>query len=224
MVGGDFLPYEWADSETGLLNEYAVQRSYMIGSTFQEFTFPNYGFILFGMPSAIKPAFSDEDVETFISMRFGDNAEAAKEAFLSAYPDHDVLDVLLLNTIGTSGGDTTHVAQSGATVYNYLVAYEMPYFGGFSMGHTCDIPFWFHSLDIIPYQIAGDEATAYKVSDEMASALAAFCATGDPSTADLVWNASTIEAPMTMVSDIHSVCREATYDDAIQELLMAPVE
>lgn len=224
VVGGDYLPYAWCDSETGKLNEYAAQRSYMIGSTFQEFTFPNYGFVLMGMPSATKPAMTEEDVENYISMRFGENAEAAKSAFLSAYPDHDVVDVLLLNTIGTSGGDTTIAAQSGATVYNYMVSYEFPYFGGFAMGHTCDIPFWFHSLDTIPYQIAGDEETANKVSDEMASALAAFCATGNPSTAALKWTASTVDSPMTMVFDINSQCREASYDDAIQEILMLPTE
>lgn len=97
--------------------------------------------------------------------------------------------------------------------------WTLPYFGGMTMTHTSDIGFWFHSVDTVPYQIAGDEANAHHLSDQMARALAAFCATGDPSTPALSWDPYTMQAPRTMVFDTRSSCKDSSFDDALQTIL-----
>ena len=114
---------------------------------------------------------------------------------------------------------TVHAATSAPAVYEYLVAYTMPYFGGMTMTHTSDLGFWFHSVDTVPYQIAGDEANAHHLSDQMASALAAFCTTGDPSTPRLSWDRYTAAVPRTMVFDVHSTCKDSSFDDALQAIV-----
>lgn len=89
------------------------------------------------------------------------------------------------------------------------------------MVHTADVGFWFHSMASVPYQIYGDEAAAGRLSDEMASALAAFCATGNPSTSGLKWDPYTTAAPRTMIFDRESVCKDSSFDDAIQRIMTA---
>ena len=126
-----------------------------------------------------------------------------------------------LRSLISFAGDpmTVHAAASAPAVYEYLVAYTMPYFGGMTMTHTSDLGFWFHSVDTVPYQIAGDEANAHHLSDQMTSALAAFCATGDPSTRRLPWDRYTAAAPRTMVFDVRSACKDSSFDDGLQAIL-----
>lgn len=57
------------------------------------------------------------------------------------------------------------------------------------------------------------------LSDQMASALAAFCATGDPSTRRLPWDRYTAAAPRTMVFDVRSACKDSSFDDGLQAIL-----
>ena len=87
--------------------------------------------------------------------------------------------------------------------------------GGSAAVHTGDIPYWFYSLDSVKYQVLGDEENAYKVSNEMSSALAAFMATGDPSTESLKWLPDTADASNTMVFDVNSELRSGDFDAEI---------
>ena len=87
------------------------------------------------------------------------------------------------------------------------------------MAHTCDMPFWFNSLDTVRYMVKGDEENAYQVAQTMADALAAFAATGNPSTSTLEWMAYSSEEHNTMVFDTESMCKTA-YDEELFDLML----
>lgn len=219
--GNDYFSSDWYNSETGRLNDIASQYTYMIGSVWAEMGGHNSSdAILNNLPGQAKGNISTAAREAAVREVYGDDYEKAKELFEAAYPGHDIYDLLSLRPIGKTHNYTAY-AENSATVYNYFVAYEMPLFGGLTMIHTGDLAYWFHSLDTVPYQNYGDWDNAHKVADAMASALAAFCATGNPSTPDLVWEAHTPDAPRTMVFDTNSVCKDGSYDDALQELVAA---
>ena len=97
--------------------------------------------------------------------------------------------------------DLSKLAASGADVYNYVVSYTSPYMGTTTMHHSGDIGYWFYAISAIPYQIRGDEKNAYAVADAMSSALAAFAATGNPSTSKLQWKPWTANQHNTMMFD-----------------------
>ncbi|SHO45289.1 carboxylesterase family protein [Anaerocolumna xylanovorans] len=211
--------------EDGSLNDIASQYTYMIGSVWAEMGGHNSADAVLGdwgqggaKPNDAKGNISMEQREKIMKTQLGDNYDKASKLFKKAYPGHDIYD--LRSLVSFAGMNmTASAAKSAPAVYEYLVAYEMPYFGGMTMTHTGDLGFWFHSIDSVAYQIEGDEVNAHKLADTMASALAAFCATGNPSTPKLTWKPYTTDAPRTMVFDDKSVCKDSTYDDALQKIL-----
>lgn len=213
-------PYFQQDFYSGSgLNPIAAQYTYLIGSVWAEMGGNNSAdAILYSRPGDAKCNLSAAQQEAAMRELLGSNYDQAARMFADAYPGHDLYD---LRSLISFAGDpmTVHAAASAPAVYEYLVAYTMPYFGGMTMTHTSDLGFWFHSVDTVPYQIAGDEANAHHLSDQMASALAAFCATGDPSTRRLPWDRYTAAAPRTMVFDVRSACKDSSFDDGLQAIL-----
>lgn len=213
-------PYFQSDFYSGSgLNAIAAQYTYMIGNVWAEMDGRNSAdAVLYSRPGDAKCNLTAAQQENAMRELLGSNYDQAAELFAAAYPGHDLYDLRSLISFADDPM-TAHAAASAPAVYEYLVAYTLPYFGGMTMTHTSDIGFWFHSVDTVPYQIAGDEANAHHLSDQMARALAAFCATGDPSTPALSWDPYTMQAPRTMVFDTHSSCKDSSFDDALQTIL-----
>lgn len=203
----------------GSLNSIAKQYTYLNSMAWAEMAGNNSAdAVLYSMPGEAKGLISETEREARLRKKLGANYDRAKAAFAKAYPNHDFYDICsLVAFAGRTMSD--RIAKSGAPVYECVVAYEMPYFGGMTMIHTADIAFWFHSVDNVAYQIAGDEKNAHKLADNMASALAAFCATGDPSTKKLAWDRYTVENPRTMVFDTKSACKDSSFDDELEQIL-----
>lgn len=203
----------------GVLNDIAAQYTYMFGAAWAEMGGNNSAdAVLYSMPGEAKCNVSDAECVARLQKKFGANYDRAVAAFKKAYPNHDLYD---LNSLASFAGSSVakRTAARAPKVYEYLVTYTMPYFGGMTMIHTADIAFWFHSLDNVPYQIAGDEKNAYKLADRMASALAAFCATGDPSTKTLAWEPYTNAKPRTMILDTKCECKDSSFDDELYQLI-----
>lgn len=203
----------------GSLNSIAKQYTYLNSMAWAEMAGNNSAdAVLYSMPGEAKGLISETEREARLRKKLGANYDRAKAAFAKAYPNHDFYDICsLVAFAGRTMSD--RIAKSGAPVYECVVAYEMPYFGGMTMIHTADIAFWFHSVDNVAYQIAGDEKNAHKLADNMASALAAFCATGDPSTKKLAWDRYTVENPRTMLFDTKSACKDSSFDDELEQIL-----
>ncbi len=203
------------DSE-GNMNEYAAQRTWMVGTTFSEFNDSGNMLIYMGDPTANLSAADDELAMTKLTEMYGDKAQDVADAFAVAYPDHKLIDAAYLNTMPfgltrkgqiVEGGLLDQFNGAGVTVYNYLSAYNAPYFGGVTMHHTADIPYIFGSVAEIEYQIKGDETAAYGVADAMSQALASFALDGDPTTSSLDWMPYTDSEHYTMVFDRTSECK-----------------
>lgn len=217
-TGSPYFSSNFFDAN-GNLNSIAKQYTYLTSVAWAEMAPGNSAeAVLYSMPGEAKGLISETEREARLRKKLGANYDRAKTAFAKAYPNHDFYDMCSL--VSFAGRTmTTRIAKSGAPVYECVVAYEMPYFGGMTMIHTADIAFWFHSLDNVQYQIAGDETNAHKLADRMASALAAFCATGDPSTKKLAWDRYTVETPRTMIFDTKSGCKDSSFDDELEQIL-----
>ena len=216
-TGSDYFSTNFFDAD-GNLNDIAAQYTYLTSAAWAEMAPGNSAeAVLYGMPGEAKGNISEEERDSRMHEKLGSNYDRAKAAFAKAYPNHDFYDMRSLVTF--AGRSVTANIAKRAPVYECVVAYEMPYFGGMTMVHTADIGFWFHSMDNVSYQIAGDEANAHALQDTMASALAAFCTTGDPSTRKLTWDPYTPEKPRTMIFDTKSVCKDSSFDDELEQIL-----
>lgn len=205
--------------ENGEMNEYAANRKWMIGTTYSEF-FTNVEPLIYGQnQDAYLPDIDEAKAMEMLTERYGSNAERIASLYKEAYPEHPLAEVLFINSIPQGGfsryglinpenGWLKSFNEAGATVYNYAVSYQQPYFGGVTMYHTGDIPYWFNSLDEVPHMIKGDEENARQVSEAMSNALGAFLETGDPSTEDLEWAPYSNDEHNTMVFDTNSETKE----------------
>lgn len=219
-------------NEDGTLNEYAARRQWMIGTVYGDHSGSNGPALQRGQEDRYLPDISDEEAMERLTERYGDNAQELARLWQAAYPGHQLAEALFINTTDSWGRGRLISAtdygepllktfsDNGVDVYNYLVAYRMPLFGGVTMAHTTDMGFWFYTLDEVDYMVRGDEANACRVSRQMADALAAFAATGDPSTPSLEWTPYTNASHDTMVFDVNSECKTA-YDEAFENLLLA---
>lgn len=215
--------------EDGNMNEYAKQRNWMIGTVYGENGGSNGIWLTIANTADSRlDQIDDQSATERLEALYGEAAPQIIEAYQSAYPDHPLSECLFISP-GTDmisrgnlimdGGLLESFNNAGVDVYNYVVGYTMPFFGGITMYHTGDMAFWFNSLDTVPYMVAGDEENAYRVARQMADAIGAFAATGDPSTADLPWEAYRSDAHNTMVFDVNSQCR-ADFDTALYDIIL----
>ena len=82
-IDGEYFPEPWYNPETGKMNEIATSYNYMIGSTIAEVAPNQLFFQSAGTPNLAyyKPTMTAESIDTLISAKFADKAEAAKAAF-----------------------------------------------------------------------------------------------------------------------------------------------
>lgn len=215
--------------ENGNMNEYAKQRNWMVGTVYGESGGSNGIWLTIANTSDSRLDWIDDQTTAErLETMYGDAAPQVIEAYQSAYPDHPLAESLFIST-GTGmisrgelivdNGILESFNNAGVDVYNYVAAYTMPFFGGITMYHTGDMAFWFNSLDTVKYMIKGDEENAYRVAQQMADSICAFAATGNPSTAELPWDAYSADTHNTMVFDVNSECK-TDFDTAFYDLVL----
>ena len=171
--GSSLLETPLLDAE-GNLNEYAAQRTWMIGTVYGEGGGSNGMFLtIFNNQDYYLPPIDDAAAMERLTGLYGESAEQVAERYRQSYPDHPLSEALFVNNnstmisrgqlINKTDGMIHQLNAAGLDVYNYVVAYTMPYFGGATMAHTGDMPFWFNSLDTVKYMVKGDEENAYHV-------------------------------------------------------------
>lgn len=209
MQHGEEIYPEPILNDEGQLNEYAAQRSYLIANNFSEFGFSGEHLVLdsrFHGPidmNTYSPEMTEEWKTAKLSEVYGEQADAVAAAFLEAFPDHDVIDVAYFSVRYRTSilNHCLNAANSGATVYNALIAYKVPFMGGHTMWHSGDIPLWFNNIDKVGYIFKGDYDNAQRIADALSSAVAAFATNGDPSTKYLTVSPFTADNQLTMVFD-----------------------
>ena len=166
-----------------------------------------------------KNSWTEEEVDEKLTEKYGDKAEAVKEAFLKAYPEKSACDAYYVANRTNFSKTLTKRVEAGATKnYDYVVSYESPIDGGVNLWHCGEIPFVFHNVDLVPGCYGGSQ-DAYDLQDVMASAWVNFARTGDPN-GDKVpaWSTYTDDNKSTMVFDTTSGER-VDYDAELQELI-----
>ena len=174
--------------------EHALKVPTMIGTCFSEFEkHPK-------QPE--KYSLSEDEIVSLIRERYKDGADKMIDLFKKAYPEKNLLDLLVLDA-EVRYGSLDHIQkrsafEGSAPVYSYVFAQEFRnYDNGLTAFHCAELPYAFHTTSrVMVTQQDGVE----KLEDEMAGAWAAFCHTGDPNHKGLAeWPAFTKECPATMV-------------------------
>ena len=219
----------------GNINPYAAQRTWIIGADYSEMSVNAFGLMGALNMDEYLPNITDEIATERLTAKYGDNTEQFIALYREAYPNKPLAEALYLNP--SAGGNTTvnfsgqsrketievlcpTLAAGGVTVYNYVAAYTLPVFGGVTTHHCADIGFWFNSIAKNDYLVQGDRANAYALASTMSGALAAFAATGDPSTAELEWKPWTADEHNTMVFDTESYLG-TDFDTELYKLMFA---
>lgn len=215
--GEDDIAFPLFD-ENGVMNRNAALRKWMWGTTYSEFDTNGIRYIMSADPAYNIEETTDESAMKALEARYGDDAASFAAAYKNAYPSHKLAEALYLSDdmgeaglarkhLIEAGGIFDRINRSGATVYSYVVAYTLPYFGGVTMHHSGDIAFWFDSVAEIPALIRGDEKSARAVAAAMSEALASFAEDGDPGTKSLEWKPYTLTEHNTMVFDSESALK-----------------
>ena len=222
--------------ENSYLNETAKNYTYLVGYTWGEMAgHSSDGGVVGSNPSAIYGMMSDAEQEAFMREQLQGRVgtyEEIEAAFLSAFPTGHKL-IELYAATGWGGwnaglninlGNNNYPAATGLAsglshcngmaasvneghnVFGYFSAYTMPMYGGTTMIHTVDLTYFFHNTHTFPQQIHGDDVNARKVADVMASALAAFCRSGDPTTAMLEFKPFEADTGYVSIFDVDSRC------------------
>ena len=214
--------------ENGVMNEYAAQRTWMVGTSFSEFS-DNGGQVIYSMNADATLQKTDEEAMEMLTEKYGDNAQAFADAFAAAYPDHPLIESLYLSAMpasstmqraGLISATLDKFSANGTSVYNYVSAYTQPYCGGATMHHTADIPYFFNSIDTVEYLISGDETNAHTVASFASASLFSFMQDGDPSTDAMEWKAWTANEHNTMIIDATPECK-ADADTELYNLMFA---
>lgn len=227
-IGGFQQPFI---DDSGKVNESAAKRTWIIGTTYSEFNTNVMSLITDGEQSLnYLPNVNEDEVRKELSNRYGTLTEDVITEFEKSYPDKKLAELLYLNPLESNGFSRYELINSkngllkllndnNVTVYNYIMTYTMPYFGGVTMYHSGDLGFWFNNLDKISYMIAGDEETAQTLSDTMSATLGAFARNSNPSTSSVTWDAYTKDKKNTMVFDTN-ITQKSEFDLKLYNLIM----
>ena len=204
----------WGPENDGeyILDEYcdwANDIPFMAGTTFSEFSY-NWQY-----DGAHKNDWTEEEAMANLTELYGDSAEAIAEEFQKVFPGRNIADAYFyaasnatgISRMGVENILNEKLENATAPVYEYLFDYEAPVNGGILAFHCTDLSYMFHNVDIpVVTRATGGDETAHKVQDEIASAVLAFAATGDPSTDTLEWAPYTTDEKNIMVFSDESAC------------------
>ena len=213
--------------EAGNVNPHAAKRTWMVTTTFGEMD-ANMDVIMNEGYSTLS-ALNEEELPKRLKAYFGDGADEVAARFAETYPNlpaqalpyiNTSLNSISRNELIAEGGRFDQLTQAGATVYSGVVTYLLPVFGGITMYHSGDIPFWFGNLDKIDWLVSGDEEAAWAASHAMMDSLGAFCRTGNPSTDDNPWEAWSTDGRASMDLSSKSHCADKL-DTALYEAIEA---
>lgn len=213
-VGGNPMPNDWylGDPCAAGFTEHAKTIPVMVGTVLGEFSF--------------MPAFSEEEkadtalIEAKLQKMYGARTEELKALFKKAYPDKDISDLLLVDTIFRAPSidfirKKAQHPESGT--YSYLFSYTFPYDGGHIAWHCSEIPFVFHNTSLVA--AFNEEGVTDLLEKQMCDAWLNFARTGKPASEDLPeWPACTPDDEATMIFDKHCEVRH-NYDHELVALV-----
>jgi hypothetical protein len=210
VVDGVYLPASLAREEI----HYNQSRDIplIVGSVFAEMSSN-----AFRGAAGYKNTWDEDEVTRRLVERFGNNVEAVTEAFIEAYPDYPLVNLLFIDTRfrqTTVDVSMRKASQDGADIFTFMFTYELPVLGGLVPWHNVEIPFVFGNVEF--FEPAGGTLESFQLQDEMIEAWIAFAYTGNPNHDGLIeWPVFTNEVGETMIFDVVST----VYNHHDRELL-----
>jgi len=215
VVDGDFMPVDPVSKDGFASGGKGI--TLLIGSNLNEWT---------SVPLLAKSAeekarlekLSETEILVEAQKLYGDKAEKVIAEYRKAYPEKEVYNALLIDTMIRLPILKTTAAkadQKSGDVYSYIFGYGSP----FSF-HTFEIPYVFNNAGTsVMGTISTDVETDKKIADLMSGAWISFAKTGKPETALTgKWEAYTRESGAVMILDEKSIL---TYhhDEGLMKLL-----
>ena len=170
----------------------------LVGSVFSEF-------LGFTPPPYDRNAMSEEEQANEVrSVLGGEGADVLIPLFRKAYPERKLIDLLRLDFIFRSP-EIDYIAKRSRLndcTWSYLFNMDQPIDGGNTPWHCCDVPYWFHNIDLVeyPHGPQADHDLSKRTQEAVFAGLIAFARTGDPAN-DLIpaWPACGKDAENTLV-------------------------
>ncbi|MCJ8008867.1 carboxylesterase/lipase family protein [Lederbergia wuyishanensis] len=168
----------------------------MVGTVFAEFP-------AFGPGIADKEKLSSDQMEEFITIRYGENSEKLISLFKEAYPEKNLTDLLFIDSLFRAPS-IDFIAKKAehqeAPTYSYMFSLEFPYDGGRTAWHCSEIPFVFRNTDKVP--VCNIHGVSDLLEKQMFDAWVSFAKNGTPTSNDLPeWPACKPGDEATMIFD-----------------------
>ncbi|MDO5136906.1 MAG: carboxylesterase family protein [Oscillospiraceae bacterium] len=136
------------------------------------------------MPTFTPYTVSAEKRQEMLTELFGDDKDYMIDLFEKAYPGRDIMDLYNLDRSTRQG--TVEFADAmagfGNKVWNYMISYQLGYFGGMPSYHGICLPLVFGNTE---YVDALNEPDAVALSQKMHQAWINFATNGDPNGGDV---------------------------------------
>ncbi len=168
-----------------------------------------------------KDAMTEQDKLDMIRKQFGEHADKLIELFKAAYPTHDLLDLVFIDTAFRIPTLKTAEIKAKASAYDntyvYLLAYNMPQDHRIPAWHGADVAYILWNTD---KQAVGNEPVyGERISNALKYASLNFAVHGDPNHPYLPeWKPYTADHHYTMVIDKKLELKEA-FDEELIDLI-----
>jgi len=174
--------------------EYSKTVPTMVGTTFAEFTYTAARSDKYELDEAAK--------REVLAARFGEKTDEVIDLFRRTYPDKDICDAIIADTMCRSAAIDfvrEKAASSTAPVYMYLYTYECVT-DHTTAWHCGEIPFVFRNSKMVARCV--EEGVSDRLEAQMSDAWVAFARTGAPGHADIPeWVPCTADSVTTMIFD-----------------------
>jgi len=174
-IGGNPMVNDWylGDPVACGFTDHAKTIPVLIGSVFGEFAF--------GPGVHHKYELSEDEILEMLRKKYKGSIEEFVEMFKKAYPDKNLSDALVIDSIfraPTIDFIKAKVEHPESPTYSYLFAFEFPFDDGKPAWHCSDLPFVFHNTDKVV--ICGKPGVSDELEEKMAKAWVNFAKYGDP--------------------------------------------
>lgn len=190
VVDGDYLPMQPVENKMSLISKDIPM---LIGTNLTEWSSWNFMYKNPADKMSNPNNWSQDDINEFLTKRYGNKKQEIIEAFYEAYPNRSLIDLLFVDSILRPPALKTarlKAEQNGASVYNYIFSFETPV-GNINPKsyHCAEIPFIFNNIDK-HYASYLQGIKAFDVANKVSDIWIQFAKTGNPNIKDIpLWPA-----------------------------------
>ncbi len=210
------MDYYYGSGLTNPFREETKKIPMLVGSVLGEFD-QNYNQVY--APGS-KNEWDEALVNRLFDERFGENAQAVKDAQRKAYPRAKVVDAIFTNKGGRIAARDycfKRFEEGCAPAYNWLFNLECPLNSGTIPWHNAEEAYMFHNACYL--EASYIPGVSEDLQDQMTGAWVAFAYTGDPNHVGMAtWDAATKENGACMIFDVRTR-QEFHHDDELISLL-----